>query len=283
MSSNLPYNILVIRDHVVGEGQVSADTVEREEGGARGNQESSQKETRVAVSVEGIGGGHVEGEKKVVENAKDGGLLVGPSGLDFLVHNLEVEGYVEGDGLEEGVGLVSSGPAQFAEVDKTVGSDDVGGLADLGGPANLHCQLSSTSSQINAEAPLCGDGAISIVVNKQKTVDSNLSESQSQNGVAIDSNAQVVKKLGNRSKFPQGCGPKFLQLVEAVKDGGVGGRRRRARGGGSVGRSSSVPAVEGERGRTSVGVLSPSEAVNEAPPLISSQIMREREQNIVDQ
>jgi hypothetical protein len=57
----------------------------------------------------------------------------------------------------------------------------------------------------------------------------------------------VVKKPGIRNKFPQGCGPKFFQLVEAVKDGGVGGRRRRARGGGDAGRSSFVPALQGGR------------------------------------
>jgi hypothetical protein len=56
---------------------------------------------------------------------------------------------------------------------------------------------------------------------------------------------QVSKKQGTRDKLPLGCGPKFLQLVEAVKEVGGGGRRRRFRGGGEVGRSRSVPAKQG--------------------------------------
>jgi hypothetical protein len=56
---------------------------------------------------------------------------------------------------------------------------------------------------------------------------------------------QVLKKQGSRSKLPLGCGPKFLQLVEAVKEVGGSGRRRRGRDGGEVGRSHSVPAKQG--------------------------------------
>jgi hypothetical protein len=105
---------------------------------------------------------------------------------------------------------------------------------------------------------------------------SNLSESQTfpvdQIGLDITNQAPTVKKLGSRNKFPFGCGPKFLQLVEAVKEGGGGGRRRRARGGGEVGRSSSVPVLQGGRYRTAVGILTPSVTPIEPAPLISSQI-----------
>jgi hypothetical protein len=114
--------------------------------------------------------------------------------------------------------------------------------------------------------------AIPLVGAKHRIVLSNLSESQSQIGEDSSTNVPMAKKVGSRNKFPHGCGPKFLQLVEAVKDGDVGGRRRRVRGGGVVGRASSVPALQGGRGLSAVGVSSPANTTIEVVPLISSQI-----------
>jgi hypothetical protein len=114
--------------------------------------------------------------------------------------------------------------------------------------------------------------AIPLVGAKHRIVLSNLSESQSQIGEDSSTNVPMAKKVGSRNKFRHGCGPKFLQLVEAVKDGGAGGRRRRVRGGGVVGRASSVPALQGGRGFSAVGVSSPANTTIEVVPLISSQI-----------
>jgi hypothetical protein len=65
--------------------------------------------------------------------------------------------------------------------------------------------------------------------------------------IDVVSNIANIKKQVPRVKFPQGCGPKFLKLVEAVKEGGGVGQRRRQRGGEEMGRSRSVPASQ--RGR----------------------------------
>jgi hypothetical protein len=92
MTSSHSLSNLVFREPIVGEGQVAAETVEREQGGARGNQAGSQIEPRVADLEDCDVGGYVEGEDYPIDKVKGGGRLVGPSALDYLVQNDEVDG-----------------------------------------------------------------------------------------------------------------------------------------------------------------------------------------------
>jgi hypothetical protein len=170
--------------------------------------------------------------------------------------------------LEEDLGLVPYGPVQCDEVVIE------GGCSQGDGSGSIQAQPTSPHFLCGNEVPSQELRNLPATENDKIIRCSNLSEAQSLNQIGDDTiqQAPVAKKLGTRSKFPFGCGPKFLQLVEAVKDGGGGGRRRRARGGGEVGRSSSVPVTQGGRDRTSVGVLTQTANVTETVPLISSQI-----------
>jgi hypothetical protein len=210
-------------------------------------------------------GGDVESFEAPVCCGKRGEVDVGPSGLDILIQNDEVEGGVDGVLLEEGVGPVSLGLTQCEDV------ANEGWCIPLGGSGNIQAQLITPQTQLVIGGPqeLC---VLPVMTNQKTIICSNLSESQDQ--FSSDNNPLIhaAKKLGIRSKFPFGCGPKFLQLVEAVKDGGGGGRRRPARGGGEVGRSSSVPALQGGRARTVIGVATPPAMAIDPVPLISSQI-----------
>ncbi|WJX71897.1 hypothetical protein P8452_55837 [Trifolium repens] len=75
---------------------------------------------------------------------------------------------------------------------------------------------------------------------------------------ATSSNPPILKKQGIQNKLPHGCGPKFLKLAEAVKDGGGGGRRQRQQGAVEVGWSRSVPTFD--RGRPAKGVIVQAES-----------------------
>ncbi|WJX71143.1 hypothetical protein P8452_55169 [Trifolium repens] len=105
MTSNHSPNNLVTTNTTVGEGHVSVGTVEREEGGARGKHVFGGKEACVVEVEVCESGGDVESFEAPVCCGKRGEVDVGPSGLDILIQNDEVEGGVDGVLLEEGVGL----------------------------------------------------------------------------------------------------------------------------------------------------------------------------------
>jgi hypothetical protein len=243
MTSNHSPNNLVSCNLVVGEGHVSEGTVEREKGGARGKQLVIGEVPCVAVFETSETDGEVE---RIVEPSllgKGGGCVIGPSGLEMLIQNEEEEGGVEHVLLEEDLGPVPSGPVQCDE------GVTEGGCSQGDGSGSIQAQPISCNFPCDIEVPSQELRILPVTENENIIRYSNLSEAQSLNQIG-DGNipqAPAAKKLGNRSKFPFGCGPKFLQLVEAVKDGGGGGRRRRARGGGEVGRSSSVPVLQGGR------------------------------------
>jgi hypothetical protein len=65
----------------------------------------------------------VEGEGALFEKEKLGRVLVGPSGLDYLVQNIDEEGRIEGVELEDRVGLVSCGMNQCEVEASEVGLD----------------------------------------------------------------------------------------------------------------------------------------------------------------
>jgi hypothetical protein len=268
MTSNHSPNNLVFCNFKGGEGHVSEETVEREEGAARGKQVVVGEEPRVAVFETSETDGDVD---RLVEPSllgKEGGSGIGPSGLEILIQNEEAEGCVEDVLLEEDLGPYPSGPVQCVE-----GVSEAGCLHG-DGSGRIQAQPISCSPPCDTEVLSKQLQILPVTVNETTMRLSNLSEDQSLRQTGDDNipHVPVAKKLGNRSKFPFGCGPKFLQLVEAVKDGGGGGRRRRARGGGEVGRSSSVPVLQGGRERSTVGVLTTTENVAEAVPLISTQI-----------
>ncbi|MCH79405.1 DUF4283 domain protein [Trifolium medium] len=236
----------------VGEGLEHKAGVEGDLGGARGEVVSVAKEDGVALeeSCENYLKTIIKNNKEVEEGvSKD----VGPSGLVLLLQNNENEMGLDNVQMEEGL------------LDRSTVKDvnkDVGRLQQSE-PNKTYLELSSTvhpsaSREIGSSSPSEHSTASSENFpfnpvgareeSHNEMVFSSLSETQSfsqQISQEDQNQAPKLKKHGGRNKLPQGCGPKCLQLVEALKEGRGGGRRRRVRGAVEAGRSRSVPVLQG--------------------------------------
>jgi hypothetical protein len=220
----------------------------REESGAQGGEVSREEELRVAVNDNGVKNSNIEGEKMKVGC----GNGIGPSGLDFLLQNEDLEG----DDFCGELGTCG-GPTQNRpnRDDGVSGSENPNRVLEI---VSNQCHIDNLlSNSIEPEAVLPTVLKGDIAKNQNLVEFSNLSESSHQSEKIGPSILPNLKKQVVRNKFPHGCGPKFLKLVEAVKDGGGGVRRRRTRGSVETRRSRSVPAKQG--GRIQNGAVENSE------------------------
>jgi hypothetical protein len=190
------------------------------------------------------------------ESACDKGVgpvnLAGPSGLDFLLLEEDVEGS-RIRGTKE-VGIVN-GPKRILNPVSENNPNPVPNPVIMVSEKQGHVELNQfvLDNQFLLSSPLSKDEGD---MTTNKLVFSSLSENTSPSQRVVEGihpKLQPVKKHGNRIKLPLGSGPKCLQFVEAVKEVGGGGRRRRIKGGGEGGRSRSVPAKQ--RRSVAIGVV----------------------------
>ncbi|WJX32140.1 hypothetical protein P8452_20505 [Trifolium repens] len=214
---------------------------------------------------------NVAGEDCRGENELGGGIINGPSGLNYLLQeegNMgnEVEVSVEvlvGPNLcgltqVDGEGLLEDPVVEVGSGLVEVPFEDVG-VGRVESPTQVGEEIFHPIQGV-IEPVLCGN-LLQQPLNNIQEENSNLSDSSLPSDVSGEGQqSSILKKGVVRNKLPQGCGPKFLQLVEVANEGGRGGRRRRGRGrgGGAIGRSRSVPAMQGGRAtRRSVDSLTP--------------------------
>jgi hypothetical protein len=201
------------------------------------------------------------------------GKQIGPSGLDFILLGEELEDGFNNGLLEVGAGLNEVGSDRVVESDPGENQNPV--LLSIEKQNIVDLNVLSTNEHVLHPCPVpLGDAVLVANPINLSCQSENISSSSGEIHGDFQK-LQVLKKQGGRNKLPLGCGPKFLQLVEAVKEVGGGGRSRRGRGG-EVGRSRSVPA---KKGRSEViGV--PVKVVDVAiPPSVTNGVANTSERN----
>jgi hypothetical protein len=236
--------ILLENERMSGGGKelVTLDSEEREVGGARG--EVSGEKLAYEGDVDNcdiimkLGEDESAGDKRLGRSKQ-----FGPSGLDFILLGEELDGGGNKGVLEVGDGLVEAGPGRVIQELLNDNPNQVEVLSEMQDDVALN-QFSVNEKFIHHD-PISTEADAAIPNLLESSSLSEKCSSDANEGEGVGSFIQAVKKQGGRGKLPLGCGPKFLQLVEAVKEVGGGGRRRKVRGGGESGRSRSVPAKQG--------------------------------------
>jgi hypothetical protein len=197
----------------------------------------------------------------VVPDGVGASKVIGPSGLNLLTQQVdsEGEGFRDLSLNQEVMGRAAEDPTNFVKVSNNgdplvVDGSNLKKGKEVFLPAHIEISedsISNNTLENNSEAHSshCSDES---------------HNSLHEVALGVTPNNANFKKQVPRVKFPQGCGPKFLKLVEAVKECGSSGRRRRQRGGEELGRARSVPASQ--RGRLSSSAAAQADV--EAIPIL---------------